>query len=363
MKVLHLSSEKTWRGGEQQIAYLIEELEKLGVANYVACRTGSAFHKHCKQHLIEHIAVPFANNFDIITAWQIRNFCRYMDIDIVHTHSSRSHTMGVMASLLGANVKLFVSRRVDFPSAGNWFSRYKYNYQGIKKILCVSEKIKEIIAPIVENQRKLEVVYSGIDISRFEGKTNTRILHREYHLPDDTKIVANISAIAPHKDYFTFVDTVAEFQKITNTHVKFFIIGEGECRNEIEAYIKQKQLTDHIILTGFRNDIADILPEIDVFLMTSKEEGLGTTVLDAFANEVPVVATAGGGIPEMVKHNQTGLLYHIGDSKGLAQGIETLLNDANMCDTITKNAKKILLEKFTKEKTALSTLNQYRGIT
>lgn len=361
MKVLHLSSEKTWRGGEQQIAYLIEELEKLGVENYVACREGSAFQDHCKQHLIEHVALPFANNFDVITAWQIRNFCTYMKIDIVHMHSSRSHTMGVIASLLGANVKLFLSRRVDFPSAGNWFSNYKYNYKGIKKILCVSEKIKEVIAPTIENKRKLEVVYSGIDTSRFEGKTNTGILHREYTLPDDTKIVANISAIAPHKDYFTFVDTVASFQQNSTEKVKFFIIGEGECRNEIEEYIKQKNLTHDIILTGFRHDIADVLPEIDVFLMTSKEEGLGTTVLDAFANKIPVVATAGGGIPEMVKHEHTGLLYSIGDSKGLARGIETMLNDAPMREKLTKNATKLLMEKFTKEKTAAQTLEQYRN--
>ena len=360
MKVLHLSSEKTWRGGEQQIAYLIDELQKYDVQNYVACRTNSAFEKHCKEYQIEHISIPFANNFDINSAFQIKNFCKYMKIDIIHMHSSRSHTLAVIASLLGANVNLILSRRVDFPSAGNWLSKFKYNYSGIKKILCVSDKIKEVISPIIKNKNKLEVIYSGIDLKRFEGKINQGILHKEFNLDSETKIAANISAIAPHKDYYTFVDTVEEFKKINNQNVKFFIIGEGNCRKDIEKYIAEKKLTDDIILTGFRTDIASILPEIDVFLITSEEEGLGTTVLDAIANKIPVVATAGGGIPEMIKNEETGLLYIIKDSEGLSNGVQRILSDEDLKNKLIDSAYQLLLEKFTKDITAKKTLEVYK---
>ena len=78
MKVLHLSSEKTWRGGEQQIAYLIEELDKLGVENFVTCRKNSVFEKHCIDNLIEHITLPFRNSYELGSANQIKNFCRIM---------------------------------------------------------------------------------------------------------------------------------------------------------------------------------------------------------------------------------------------------------------------------------------------
>ena len=140
MNVLHLSSEKTWRGGEQQIAYLIEELDKQGVENFVACRKKSAFEEHCIKNNINHISLPFANNFDASTAWQIRNFCNYANIDLMHMHSSRSHTMAVLATVFGSAANMILSRRVDFPSAGNWLSKYKYNHPKIKKILCVSER-------------------------------------------------------------------------------------------------------------------------------------------------------------------------------------------------------------------------------
>jgi len=133
MKVLHLSSEKTWRGGEQQIAYLVDELNELGVENFVACRKDSVFEKHCKDNLIEHITLPFKNSYELGSAIQIKNFCKYMEIDILHMHSSRGHTIGVISSLLGNKSKLILSRRVDFPVKDNWLSKWKYNYSKIKK--------------------------------------------------------------------------------------------------------------------------------------------------------------------------------------------------------------------------------------
>ena len=361
--VLHFSSEKGWRGGEQQIAYLINELEKLNVKNFVACRAGSAFEKHCKDNSIEHISLPFKSSYEIGTALQVKKICKYIGVDILHMHSSRGHTIGVISSIFGNKSKLILSRRVDFPVKNNLFSSWKYNYPKIEKIICVSDKIRQILTPFIKNNDKLEVAHSGIDIKRFENKTDHNILHTEYNLENDIKIVANISALAEHKDYFTFIDTVEEFKTINTKHkVKFFIIGEGELREKIETYISQKGLSNDIILTGFRKDIPKILPELDVFLMTSKEEGLGTTVLDAFANNIPVVATAGGGIPEMVINEKTGLLYPIKDAKGLAQGLDRVLNDSLLKEKLTTGAYSRLLENFTKEQTARKTYDIYHEV-
>lgn len=362
LKVLHISSEYTWRGGEQQIAYLIDELTKLGVDNFVACRKGSVFEKHCIDNLIEHISLPFKSSYELGSANQLKTFCKYMEIDIMHMHSSRGHTIGVLSSLLGNNSKLVLSRRVDFPVKGNWLSKWKYNYSKIRRIICVSEKIKKVMSPFISNKKRLVVAHSGIDPSRFKDTQNKGILHKEYGLDNDVKIVGNISALADHKDYPTFINTAAEFKKTATQKVKFFIIGEGSLREEIEGLIEEKGLKDDIIMTGFRNDIADIIKELDVFLITSKEEGLGTTVLDAFASKVPVVATAGGGIPEMIEHQNTGLLYDIGDYKNVALGVKIMLEDEKVVKRITNAAEEKLLAEFTKDQTAKKTLEVYKGI-
>ena len=360
MNVLHLSSEKTWRGGEQQIAYLIEESIKAGVNCHVACRKNTPFEAWCLSHKIPFVALPFANEFDFYTATQIKRYCRKNQIEIVHAHSAHSHAISVWADLMGNTAKIILSRRVDFPVKNNLLSRFKYNYKGITRIICVSEKIRQVMMPALERPEICVTVHSGIDLERFKHSQNTGKLHREFNLPPELPIIGNISAIADQKDYFTFVNT-AEYLLKNGLQAKFFIIGDGPMRAEIERYVKQKNLTEHIIFTGFRNDVPEILPELDIFLITSKTEGLGTTILDAFACHVPVVATKGGGIPEIVKAEETGLLAGIRDVEKLAAQVQRILTQPELRDFLTQNAYRFLQD-FRKENTARRTLEIYREV-
>ena len=361
MKVLHLSSEKSWRGGEQQIAYLIEELTKSGIENYVACKKGSAFEKHCNKNKIPFISLRFSGSFDFITALAIKKYCKWQAIDLVHMHTGNSHSVGLISALLGNNSKLVLSRRVDFPVRNNLLSKYKFNHNKLAKIICVSEAIKAILLPSIKQKDKVTVVHSGIDLSRFEGASNKELLHTEYGLKKDEKIIANISALAPHKDYFTFIDTADYFIK-NGGKAKFFIIGNGPLKKDIKKYIAEKNMKDHIILTGFRNDIQNILPEVNVFLITSKTEGLGTSILDAMASHVPVVATKAGGIPEIVKHKTTGMLYQVQDYKGLSHGLQAVLTDSKLRNQLVNNAYDFVAQYFSKEQTAFHTLKIYRSL-
>lgn len=362
MKILHLSSEKTWRGGEQQIAYLIEEQIASGEEVVVACRKDSEFEKYCQERQVNYYTFGFANSFDLSTANGIKKLQKKHGFDIIHLHSSRSHSIAILSTKIGLKANLVLSRRVDFPSSGNVLSNHKYNHPQIKKIICVSEKVKEIIGSTIQDKSKLCVVYDGIDLERFAGNKNNHILHKEFKLEDKIKIIANISALADHKDYITFVNTAAAFKRKFDVPVKFFIIGEGECRQEIENRIKSTNTSDLVIMTGFRNDIREIFKEIDIFLMTSKEEGLGSTVLDAFANEVPVIATAGGGIPEVVKHEETGLLAPVKSPELLSDYIIRLLSDDDLKTALTEQAHTVLLKKFTKTVMAKETMECYKSV-
>jgi len=144
--------------------------------------------------------------------------------------------------------------------------------------------------------------------------------------------------------------------------VKFFIIGTGPLEEKIKQYCIQKKLSNHIIFTGFRTDIQEILPELDIFLMTSETEGLGTSIIDAFACQLPVVATRAGGIPEIVQHEKNGLLADIKDANELANQIERILNGSIDLDKIINEQQKTL-QKFTKSVTAHKTLLEYLAIT
>lgn len=360
MKVLHLVSEKSWRGGEQQVAYLLEELQLQGTACYVACRKNTPFEVYCRQQQVPHIALPFANEFDLLTAYKVKRYCQQQQIDLVHAHSGHSHAISVWAHLLGNNIPIILSRRVDFPVKDNALSRFKYNYKGIRRIICVSDKIKEVVSESLHHPELCVTVHSGIDMSRFENSRKHQLLHQAYNLPASQKLIGNISAIALHKDYFTFVDTAALLLQ-QRQDLTFFIVGDGPLHEQVEAYVQEKGLQQHIIFTGFRKDIPQLMPELDVLLVTSETEGLGTTILDAFSCHTPVVATAAGGIPEIVRHGQTGLLAPVKDANTLAGHVKQLLNTPPLGKQLTENAYQLALT-FTKEHTAHKTAAVYKEV-
>ena len=215
-------------------------------------------------------------------------------------------------------------------------------------------------APALHEPSKAITVHSGIDLARFDEVTGVAGLREKYNIPPSHTLIGNVSALAPHKDLSTFVRTAAAFLSRDQDAV-FLIIGEGDERESLASQIKAAGLEAKVILTGFRTDIPAVLRELDLFLITNKTEGLGTTVLDAFASGTAVVATEAGGIPESVIDGQTGLLCPIGDHQALSAALERLVKDKQLKAELIVNAKKRLAQ-FTKEATARKTLRIYEEV-
>ena len=278
----------------------------------------------------------------------------------IHIHDAHAHTLAILSAVFFNNkINIVLSRRVDFPVKKNWMSRFKYNHKLVKKIVCVSDEIKRITAVSIQDKRKLCTVYSGVDLTKFSTTKGT-VLRKEFGIADDVKIIGNTSAIADHKDYFTFVDAAKQILN-SNNGVVFLIIGDGPDKEKIQAYVKKQQLDKKILFTGFRQDVPAILPELAVFLMTSKTEGLGTSLLDAMACGVPIVTTDAGGIPEIVIAQENGLLCSVGNAEQLAGNtINILENEALRTQLIEGGLKKV--QQFSKEVTAEKTFEVYKEV-
>jgi glycosyltransferase involved in cell wall biosynthesis len=150
------------------------------------------------------------------------------------------------------------------------------------------------------------------------------------------------------------VDSANYYIQNYDQKVKFFVIGQGELENEIKEYVKKLKLEKYFIFTGFLKNIEEVLPSLDIFFISSKTEGLGTSVIDAFAAKVPVVGTKAGGIPELVKNLDTGLLAEVKDYKSLAENLFQLKKDDKLRDQLIENAyvhslqfnTKVMAEKY-----------------
>lgn len=362
IRVLHVSTPAGWRGGEQQVFNLVVmQQQDKNVKPVVVCPSGSELEERLSHESVQVRSFHSKGIFKISLARFIAQCTSETSADIIHTHDSHAHTAAVISSaLFGNKTPVIVHRRVDFPVSGNPFSKWKYNYPTVKKIISVSEKIRDITAPAIRDKNKLAVVYSGIDLNRYDNTDTLNVIRREFRIPEDVKIIGNLSALADHKDYPVFLETASILLK-RNNRMRFVIAGEGPEEERIRKRIKELHLEKDVIMLGFRREIASVMQSLDVFLMTSKTEGLGTILIEAFAAGVPVVATSAGGIPELVKNGETGLLCQPGNAEELATAVEQMCSNNELRLKIQAAARNFAV-KFSRAATEAATLSIYRSI-
>lgn len=348
MNILNVTSITELRGGDVQM-YTIYELlkEYQDVNQYILCDQNSELNQLFGKLDANFITYPKSNKI-LSLINPIRKAVKEKKIDIVHIHDSSALTATLLASLsFPENVKIILSRKRDKKIKKNFLGKIKYGNSKISKILCVSKAVASIFDHVVKDQSKVITIYDGIDVSKFEGRTSKNLIHQELGLSSDTKLIGNVAALENQKDLLTFIDAASLIKKSKVAgKVKFVIIGDGSQKENIISYIKSKELENEIFLLGFRKNIADLLPEFDILLMTSISEGLPLTVYEAFACKVPVVSTKAGGIPEVVIDGFSGMLTEIKDSKMLSKCALRLLDNESLKMKITENAFKMVKERF-----------------
>lgn len=358
--VLHLSTARSWRGGEQQVAYLVRELKELGVSQTVMCPKGAPLFAVVEKLGVDVAAFSPGMALDLGLARSLKRLARDRAANLVHAHDSHGHTASVLANaLFGMELPLIVSRRVDFAIHSGFSARFKYGHPSVRRILCVSDAISDITAAGLKDASVLRTVRSGVDPSRFDQAADGS-LHRLLELAPELPLVGCVAALAPHKDLGTFLRTMASLRE-QDSEAHGVIIGEGDLRKDLEAECKALGLGDRVHFTGFREDVHRLLPELDVFLITSRTEGLGTSILDAFACKVPVVATRAGGIPEIVHHEESGLLCPVSDANCLAGSVLRVLIDASMRERLIQGGTAVLQAHHPSE-VARATLQEYIAV-
>jgi len=358
---MHISSALTWRGGEQQIAYLIEGLENLGIESLVFCAKNSKMETHCKDNEVPFIPYSKKGGVSFSVARQLAKYAKDRQVDLIHMHDAHAHTYAVMAAtFFGCKQKMILSRRVDFPIKSSFFTQWKYNHKSIKKIICVSEFITKLVRTGVKNPEQVMTIHSGIDSNKFILGTTGK-LRELLNINKDVPLIGNVAALAPHKDHFTFVNTCELILNKKPTAQFVIIGGDGGTKQAVEKYIEEKGLNNSIHLLGFRSDVSDLIKDLDVFLFSSKTEGLGTSVVDAMAAELPIVTTAAGGIPEIVEHLKNGWLVDIGDAQGLANGVLLAIDNPEQSKAWTMFGKR-KLTLFDKSNMSTKTAQVYHSI-
>jgi glycosyltransferase involved in cell wall biosynthesis len=300
--------------------------------------------------------------YDLAAVWHLRNLIRREHVRICHAHTSHAHSLLWLATLGMRNVNLVVSRRVDFAVAKNILSRRKYLSARVH-FVAISNGVKSILRNAGVPEQNVSIVPSGIDVNKFHmaSESHADSIRSEFHIPPSSQIVGNIAHLADHKGHRYLLDA-ADIVIKEKPDVVFLIVGEGEERSALEKQISRLGLQSKIILAGFRENVAPFLRAFDVFALSSYLEGLCTSLLDAMLLGVPVVATRTGGVPDIVKHDDNGLLVEPKNPSSLAEAILRLLRDRELAERLSRRGKETVLQNFTAEKMVEGTINVYNSL-
>ncbi len=337
--IVHLSSATIWRGAEQQIIYLYEGLKNAGHQQTIFCHQNGELAAYCREHQISFIPYKRESGINWNLVKSLKNYHLQNPADLIHLHDPHAHHAYLTAYLTGLKVPAILHRRVDFPTAQNIFSAWKYKVNGIKKIVCVSDRVKNIFSGNKELYTKCEVIYDCIKTEDFQKITGRKILEKDFPRLKDKFIVANIAALVDHKDYPTFIRAAYHLVKVLQIKdLHFLIIGQGEKETEIRKMVDEYQLQQFITFTGHRKDISQILNGIDVYTFTSDMEGFGSTILEVMSSKVPVVATNTGGPAEILSHKTDALIVPVKDYVAIAHQIARLKSDKNLSVSLANSA-------------------------
>ncbi len=322
---VQIDSARTWRGGQNQVLLTVTGLRARGHRVVAVVHPDGALRERLRGEA-EVVELAPRNEIDLPAAWRLSRLLRELAPDVVHAHDSHAVAMAAAALSIGApspRPPLVFARRVDFKLRGNSFSKWKYRQ--VDCFVGASDAIRRMLVDDGVPADRVVTVHDGIDVERVE-RAEPLDVRSEFWFPPHSLVIGNIAALVPHKGQKYLVDAAVNvIQEMPEA--RFVILGEGELKADLEHQIRRLHLGQHVLLAGFRHDVLGLLKGLDLFVMSSVTEGLGSVLLDAMAAGRAIVATRAGGIPEAVIDGETGVLVPPRDPSRLAGAILGLLRD------------------------------------
>jgi glycosyltransferase involved in cell wall biosynthesis len=355
MNVLHVDTERGWRGGERQTLWLAAELARRGHGSIVAARDGEPLARKAGEAGLIHVDCSPANEADIFAAKRLRNAMRTHRIDIVHAHTAHAVAVAALATL-GTGVPFVVARRVDFRLRDNLGTRLKYGRAA--KFIAVSNAVGAILESGGIARDRIAVVPDGVDLHRHVTPTSPEAL-TSLGVPASAPLVVQVTALVGHKDPLNFVRAMSRVREIVPA-ARGLLIGDGPLRADVDREISALGLRDTVRATGFLPDADAFIAAADVVALSSREEGMGSVLLDALAFGKPIAATRAGGIPEVVD-DSCGILAPVSDPGALGEAIASILSDRSKAERLAAGSRR-RVEEFSVERMTDRTIAIYEAV-
>ncbi|MFC2061047.1 GT4 family glycosyltransferase PelF [Elusimicrobiota bacterium] len=358
MKILHLISSKGYFGAENVLLTLAGEQQKQGMEVWAGVFEDKRYpHTEITEEAGK-FGVPVkifkcSGRFDLKTIGGIKKFVKDNSVDIIHSHGYKSNIYNIAAGNIPDVKRITTCHNWSMNSAK--MRIYKIIdlifIKKFDKIVAVSGVIESEIIKSGIPKEKVTVINNGIDMDLYGYIENTGKLKQSLGINEREQVIGTIGRLVPEKGYGYLLDA---FQKVSEeaAETKLLIVGDGPLKGQLESEVKEKGLKEKVIFTGIRKDISEILSIMDIFVLSSINEGMPMVLLEALSARCPVVSSPVGAIPLIIEDRQTGLLVNPQDTGKLAEAILGLLKDKEKALLLAKNGYERVARDFSAQKMA-----------
>jgi len=304
--------------------------------------------------------------YSLALASKMVEVARYEDLDLLHVHYAIPHASSAYLAkqmLKGKkDLKIITTLHgTDITLVGlepSFLPLVKFSIKESDGVTAVSRFLKEKTLTNYNIEKDIEVIPNFIDTNIYKPISNSEF--KKYIAPNGEKILMHTSNFRPVK---RVPDTIKIFEQVfKEIPSKLVLVGDGPERSDCEKLCREINLCDHVKFLGKQDGLVDILNAADVFLIPSQSESFGLAALEAMACGVPVVSSSVGGLPELVKHNDSGFIAEIGDIDRMSKYVIDLLTNSRKYEIFSNNARRRAIELFGIDKIVPYYENYYQTV-
>lgn len=350
IKVLETIRQGSFGGGETYLYNLVSGLDKERFEPVVLSFTEGAMVDNLRKDGIKTHVIHTLKPFDFKKFGQVKQIITDENIDLLHAHGTRASTNTLIPASSKKIKRIYTVHGWSFHTGNNVL---------VTKSRILSEKFLTGKANIticgskgdIRQGKKYckngnyKLVYNSIDTSKYDPKLNIKNLRSEFGFGESDFIVSDIARLTFQKDPLTFIRAIPIVsEKVKN--VKFFMVGDGELKEDILALTNKLNVQDKIVFSPFRSDVKELLNLSDVFVLPSLWEVVPLGLLEAMSMEKACIATNIDGTNEALNDNENGLFMEPNSYEQLAEKIILLAENKELKKSLGEKARKTVVEKF-----------------
>lgn len=360
MKIAYLITKSNWGGAQRYVYELATSFKTKGVDVVVAFGGDGVLKERLDAQAVrtvsfESLGRDISIRKELAVVKELYQFIKNEKPDILHVNSSKAAGVGALIGRI-TGVPLIVSTMHGAPFREDrrfFVKKLIYFFTWVTcllshKVITVSKQDEADIGAMFFIKKKIATVYLGVAYEPAQERTVPK--------GRETRIVT-VGELTKNKGHIYGLHAI-DLLKQRDVPFTYTIIGEGEDRKKLEEFIAMKQLDDVVFMPGYQ-DARSVLHNYDLYLLPSIKEGLPYILLEAGKTMLPVVATITGGVPEIVRHEETGLLVQPKDIESMASSLERMIRDRKYGKSLGQTLHSHIVQNFSYSKMLVETAKVY----